>query len=61
MLMLMTILACGDKTTDTSVQETAAEPVDTADTEEPVPFAPMDGHWTYRGWNHLSAGFCNRR
>ena len=56
MLMLMTILACGDKTTDTSVQETAAEPVDTADTEEPVPFAPMDGHWTYSGGELIEAG-----
>lgn len=57
MLMLMTILACGDKTTDTSVQETAAEPVDTADTEEPpAPFAPMAGHWTYSGGELIEAG-----
>ena len=57
MLMLMTILACGDKTTDTSVQETAAEPADTADTEEvPAPFAPMNGHWTYSGGDLIPEG-----
>lgn len=57
MLMLMTILACGDKTTDTSVQETAAEPTDTADTEEtPTPFAPMNGHWTYDGGELIPEG-----
>lgn len=56
MLMLMTILACGDKTTDTSVQETAAEPTDTAVEEPPVPFAPIDGHWTYSGGELIEAG-----
>jgi hypothetical protein len=63
MLMLMSILACGDKTTDTSISETAAEPVDTADTtdttdteEPPIPFAPMNGHWTYSGGELIEAG-----
>ena len=56
MLMLITILACGDKTTDTSVQETA----DTSETAEtdlpPTPFAPIDGHWTYSGGELIEAG-----
>lgn len=59
MLMLMTILACGDKTTDTSVQETADEPGDTAETAEtdtPPPFAPMNGHWTYSGGELIPEG-----
>lgn len=55
MLLLLSILACGDKTTDTAeVQETAAEPgsedtsVGETDTQ-PQPFAPAEGHWTYSG------------
>lgn len=60
MLMLMSILACGDKTTDTSYSEPADEPVDTADTAEtdlpPTPFAPMAGHWTYSGGELIETG-----
>ena len=65
MLMLISLLACGEKTTDTSAttQETAAEPADTAvtdtdtDTEEsPDPFAPSEGHWTYSGGELVESG-----
>ena len=57
MLLLMSILACGDKTNDTSVQETAAEPVDTAETDlPPTPFTPMEGHWTYSGGELIESG-----
>ena len=60
MLILMSILACGDKTTDTSVSETADEPADTADTveteEPPAPFVPADGHWTYSGGELVETG-----
>jgi len=62
MLLLLSVLACGDKTTDTAeVQETAAEPGDTSveetDTQpEPEPFAPAEGHWTYSGGELISSG-----
>mgnify|MGYP007033644015 CR=1 FL=1 len=62
MLMLLSMLACGEKTTDTSVttQETAAEPTDTGETMEtdqpPSPFAPSEGHWTYSGGELVESG-----
>ena len=63
MLMLLSMLACGEKTTDTSepTQETAAEVTETdtavTDTElPPVPFVPQVGHWTYSGGELVEAG-----
>lgn len=62
MLMLMSMLACGDKTADTSVTtlEPATEPTDTGETMEtdqpPAPFAPSEGHWTYSGGELIESG-----
>ena len=60
MLLLLSFLACGDKTTDTAdVQETSTEPSDT-DTEEtetqPEAFVPLAGHWTYSGGQLIESG-----
>jgi hypothetical protein len=59
MLLFLTVLACGEKVTDTAeVQETAAEPTDTAGETEtpPEPFSPNAGHWTYSGGELIEAG-----
>ena len=62
MLLLISLLACGEKAADTAeIQETPAEPTDTANEETdtpppPPPFVPTAGHWTYSGGELIPSG-----